>query len=146
MDILVPICGRPSESGGGEVAKVDKAALAARFREVHTDPDCTEEAWLLAQILTALDAPNLALQLHDLRSKVMWEVQLQLEQQHLTGDIAFKPQRRNQRKFAAAWKTIDVTPEISRDPRMTGITISPSVARALKRAIKEQIWLLKRYE
>lgn len=129
------------------VAQANKEVLVARFKETQCIPEYCDEAWLLAQILTSLDAPILAQELRNIRQKIMREVEAQLDLIPLPAKWRFGPgSKSTRRKGVCFWKQIDITPEISRDPRMSGISVSNILARKLKKLIKEQIWLLKRYE
>lgn len=126
-------------------------ALASRFREINNSRDHCEEAWLIAQTLTFYDAPSLYSLLQGLREHAVQEIRRQLDTQALLGTWTFKPLRRGStekswKRDYGNWRLIDITPEIARDPRMANVSVSTKLARQLRRAIREQIWLLKQYE
>lgn len=137
------------------VKEEDRGILAARFREIQSDPEHYHEAWLLAQVLTYLEAPSLAKLLKDTREQVMREVGWQLEHQLIPAEWAFKPSqvrgrvwtgKKTVKTIRLSWKQIDVTPEVAADPRMQNVTVSSKLVKRLKKLIKEQIWLLRRFE
>lgn len=127
-----------------------REVLTNAYKEALKQPEWCDKAWLYAQVLTRLLAPDLAAKLRDVRTRAMLEIQIQLRSEERPQPVGYRrfqfTRDTNNRSRADRWKLIDITPEVSIDPQMHGLKVSPGLVKQLRKLIREQIWLLKQFE
>jgi len=119
----------------GKTTKV----LLKRLLKIETTPGRTEEAFIIAQAITKMEFPLLSRALEKLRQ----ELGEQLHNQDSIGRNSVQNPLSlgilSPVKEDWSWTRVELTPEIQRDPNITGKVLSKNKVRLLRKAIKEQV-------
>lgn len=89
------------------------------------------EMWIIAQRLTVYQDRDLQWNIDMLRAKIVSQLKAHLG----TGAFSMQPSRRTR---PLLWQDIDITPEITCDPTLTGTTALSRDVRSLRRLLREQ--------
>lgn len=113
--------------------------LAQYLKDIEVIPERLQEAWNVAQTLTAQHSPELAQDLNNVRTRIIKAIDFEIRQPYNT------PQFTPAFKIDVRWWDIEITPEVSSDPRLSfvNVKINKAAIFRLRRLLKAQRLLIE---